>query len=226
MELTCSSAKRHFNALLDGQLRGLSRTRVVAHLRRCAGCASDYEHLSAVRTKLRSLPQPNVPGRLSAALRVMASRERTLVIEDGGSPLNALWRRWKFRTNQFMRPLALPATGGLLSTLVLFATLVLTIGTTTREVAYEVPVAYYPLRAETNLIPVELRQQSVTLTMNLDGMGRMKDFAVTDGTKASFAGDSSQHANVSISSFSRILGVAEPISGNIQISFQPLAYRQ
>jgi hypothetical protein len=163
---------------------------------------------------------------LKVRLRVMASRERELVVRSGGSRLTALWRSWKFRIDEFMRPLALPATGGLLSTMVMFGTLVLTISTTTRAVVtYEVPVQYSPNRLEATLLPVELRQQSVTLTMTMDQAGRMQGYAVADGTKASFTGDSSR-ASVSIPSLSRILGVTEPISGNIQISFQPLAYRQ
>ncbi len=225
MELTCYSAKRHFTEMLDGQLRGSIRTRVGAHLRHCDDCSSHFEQLSALQLKLRSLPQPEAPADLTARLQVIASRERALVLEDGGSRLNAMWRRWKFRIDEFMRPLALPATGGLLSTMVLFGTLVLTISTTTVEAAYEVPVPYYPNRLDAIPLPVSLRQQSVTLTMNMDGAGRMQGYEVADGTKASFAGNSS-HASVSIPSLTRLLGVAEPISGNIQISFQPLAYRQ
>jgi hypothetical protein len=178
-----------------------------------------------LKSKLRNLPHPEAPADLVARLRVVASRDRELVLQNGGSRLNEFCRRWKFRIDGFMRPLALPATGGLLSTMVLFSTLVLTISTATREVAYEVPLPFYPSRIEAIPLPVELRQQSVTLTMNMDGTGRMQGYEVADGTKASFAGDPS-HASVSIPALTRILGVTEPISGNIQISFQPLAYRQ
>lgn len=225
MELTCSSAKGYFTEMLDGQLRGSNRTRVLAHLRRCGECSSEYEHMSTLKSKLRNLPHPEVPAELTAQLRVTASHERALVLRDGGSRLKALCRQWKLRIDEFMRPLALPATGGLLSTVVMFGTLVVTISTTTGAVAYEVPVQYYPSRLDAIPLPVELRQQSVTLTMNMDGAGRMRGYQVADGTHASFVGDPS-HASVSIPSLTRILGVAEPISGNIQISFQPLAYRQ
>jgi hypothetical protein len=225
MELTCQNVKGHFTEMLDGQLRWSTRTRVAAHLGRCDDCSSQFEQLSAVKSRLGNLPEIPAPAELTARLQVIASQERTLVLEDGGSRLSAMWRRWKFRMDEFMRPLALPATGGLLSTMVLFGTLVVTISTSAREAAYEVPVPFYPSRVDAIPLPVELRQQSVTVTMNMDGAGRMQGYEVADGTKASFAGSTS-HASVSISSLSGILGVAEPISGNIQISFQPLAYRQ
>jgi hypothetical protein len=226
MELTCYSAKRHFTEMLDGQLRGSVRVRVAAHLRCCDDCSSQYEHLSAVKTKLGTLAQPEAPPDLKARLQVTASHERALVLRDGGSRLRKMWRLWKLRIDEFMRPLALPATGGLLSTMVMFGTLVVTISTTTQAVVtYEVPVPYYTNRIDAIPLPVQLGQESVTLTMNMDGAGRMKGYEVADGTKASFAGDPS-HASVSIPALSRLLGVAEPISGNIQISFQPLAYRQ
>jgi hypothetical protein len=63
--------------------------------------------------------------------------------------------------------------------------------------------------------------------MTLDGLGQLRRYAVADG-KASFAGDSSrlQSTKISLPSLGHALGVAQPISGDIQISFQPLGLRR
>jgi Putative zinc-finger len=224
MRLTCINAQRQSTTYIDGRLRGLRRARVAAHLKVCDACAGFFEQVSYNRDLLRSTPAPKAPERLTATLQVLASRERELILTSGGSPFKALVDQWRFRLRDLMRPFALPATGGLISSFVLFATLVLAIGTTARVVKYDVPLAYNPPRIEATLVPVELRTQDITVTMSLDQNGKITDYAVADG-KASFAGDSSKLLTPNISMPS-VLGVAQPISGDIQISFRPLGFRQ
>ena len=229
MFLTCANAKRLSSIYVDGALGAFNRARVTAHLRRCEACAGYFDQLSALRSTLRSLPAPSIPSRLASTLRVLASRERRIVNHNHGSLLDYRFESWRFRFNQMMRPMALPVTGGLVSSLVLFGTLVLTMGANAPvvvAVAADEPLLSYPAPIQPYLIPVELRSREVTLTMTLDGLGQLRRYAVADG-KASFAGDSSrlQSTKISLPSLGHALGVAEPISGDIQISFQPLGLR-
>jgi len=226
MFLTCADAIELSSPYVDGQLGVINHLRVSAHLRRCEACADYYEQVSALRSRLRHLPAPRVPARLTAALRVLASRECQILDQNHGSRLEYRLKSWSFRWNQLMRPLAIPATGGLLSSLILFGTLVLTMGTTTPVVADDEPMLSYPAPIKPHLIPVELRSQEVTLTMTLDGMGQLRGYAVAEG-KASFAGDSSkmQPTRIAMPSLGQALGVAEEFSGDIQISLKPLALR-
>jgi Putative zinc-finger len=224
MRLTCIRALRRSTTYLDGRMRGPQRARIAAHLRECDACAGYFEQVAYNRDLLRSTPSPKAPENLTAVLQVIASRERELILNNGGSRLNALLEQWRFRLQGLMRPFALPATGGLISSFVLFATLVLAIGTTARVVSYDVPLSYNPPRVEATLVPVELRTQDITVTMSLDHNGKITEYAVADG-KASFAGDSSKLLTPNIS-LPSVLGVAEPISGDIQISFRPLGFRQ
>jgi Putative zinc-finger len=224
MRLYCIKALRRSTAYLDGRLRGPLRARLANHLRECDPCAGYFEQVSYNRDLMRSTPNPKAPERLTTSLKVMASRERDLILKNGGSPFRALLERWRLRIKDLMQPFALPATGGLISSFVLFSTLVLAIGTTAQVVSYDVPLAYNPPRIEANLVPVELRTQDITVTMSLDHNGKITEYAVADG-KASFAGDSSKLLTPNIS-LPSVLGVAEPISGDIQISFRPMGFRQ
>jgi hypothetical protein len=233
MFLTCANAKRLSSSYVDGQLGVVNRERVGGHLRRCEACAGYFDQLSAMRSTLRSLPAPLAPMRLTAALKVLASRERRIVNHNHGSVFDYRLEYWRFRMNQLMRPMALPVTGGLLSSLILFGTLVLTMGVSARVagpgdedeaalISHSAPAPIQPY-----LIPVELRSQEITLTMRFDGLGQMRGYAVADG-KATFAGDSygTRSAKISLPSLGEALGVARPISGDIQISFQPLGLRR
>jgi hypothetical protein len=174
---------------------------------------------------MRQLPAASVPEQLQVSLRVIASRHRAELVRTHGSRLTAIWERWKFRLREAMRPVALPATGGLLSSMLLFGTFILTIGTTKRMVSYEIPL-HDGDQLQTTLVPVELRTHSVVLNMSFDSNGRIGDYAVDDPFCKFTAGLQAHPASISVPEFATVFGVSPRISGDIQIKFSPIAYRQ
>jgi hypothetical protein len=121
--------------------------------------------------------------------------------------------------------MALPATGGVLSSLVLFSSLTFTINSSGQIASYEVPVLYAD-RASANLVPLELRS-SVMLTLSLDGAGRITDYSVRDDS-GSFAGDAMrlQRNNISMPEFPSVLALAQPVNGDVSILIRPIVFRQ
>jgi hypothetical protein len=221
MPITCHHAKRSSTAYVDGRLRADERLGVAAHLSECEACASHFEEVVLLQRALQSLRAPVAPSRLTTGLRVIASRERASVMQTRGSRWSGVWDRWKFRFDDIMRPLAIPATGGVLSSVLLFATLVLTIGTTTTVVSYEVP-----LNEATTLVPVELNSHAVFVNMSVDSSGRLADFAMDDPTCKLRTGLQGQRASITVPAFATVFGLTQPVSGDIQIRFQPLGLRQ
>jgi hypothetical protein len=181
--------------------------------------------MRSVRSSLVRLPSPVMPSSLRSQLLIMASRERQVLLETDGSRRMRVWNNWKFRFNQLMRPLTIPATGGVISSVLLFTALSLTISTTTRQVAYEVPVTYAE-RMGANLVPLQLRS-SVLLTLSLDGRGRIKDYRFHNGS-SNFVGDATrlQYNNIPMPEFPSVLAMAQPTMGDISILFRPIVYRQ
>ncbi|MGI8962659.1 MAG: anti-sigma factor family protein [Bryobacteraceae bacterium] len=224
--MTCFSAKRQITAFVDKRLRDGECSRIDAHLRKCDRCASHFEQIASLRSASRELPKAVAPAHLINALRVIASRERQVIEQNQGSQLRAIWSRWKFRMDEMIRPLTIPATGGLLSSFILFGTLAFTIGTATRTVSYDVPVLYGDT-ADANLVPLQLGSGAVVLTITTDSNGRIRDYAVRDGAD-SFTGDPARlHSdNIVLPQFPTVLALAHPISGDIRISFTPLELRQ
>jgi hypothetical protein len=222
--MSCWSVRRQSTDFVDGRLRPEERAKIETHLLKCEACDETIGQLRAVRSSLNKLRQPDPPDLLRTRLRVSASLERQTVIEANGSAWRRAWNNWKFRMDQIMRPLTIPATGGILSSLVLFATLGLTISTTTRQVSYEVPVLYED-HMDANLVPTELRS-SVVLTLNLDGKGRITDYAVRDGS-GSHVGNASrlQYNNICLPQFPSVLGLSRPTSREIQVLFIPMVFR-
>jgi hypothetical protein len=93
------------------------------HLNVCRECALESERYAELREKLRSLPVRVPPPDLSTQLRVVASKVRMESLA-GTSPWRRWWDRVEFSLRNLMRPLALPAVGGLCSAVFLFSTFV------------------------------------------------------------------------------------------------------
>jgi hypothetical protein len=159
------------------------------------------------------------------ALRVTASQERQAVVEALGSPWRRAVERWCFRLNELMRPLTVPATGGVLMTFVLFSALAFSLNVRTQVVGYDVPVVYED-RLNPNLVPVELRS-SVLLTLSLDGKGRITDYAVRDASERIIGEPGRlQFSNISIPEFPSVLAAAQPVNRDISIHLVPLVFRR
>ena len=141
------------------------------------------DHLASM---VRRLPLRTSPAGLNTSLRVIASRERQRRIEGHG--VRQVCASWLSRTlltlQDVLRPLALPATGGIFSAVVLFSMWV---------------VPTYPLRAKISTdIPTNLSTSvdvldgltgvgltdSVMLDVEVDDQGRFVDYKVVSGASA------------------------------------------
>ncbi len=223
--MRCWSVKRRSTDYVDGRLRQGERSRLEAHLSECEDCEVRVHEIRSVRSALGKLAEPKAPSELRTKLQVTASHERQSLLQTDGSRLLRIWNNWKFRVDEIMRPLTIPATGGLLSSLILFGALAFTIRTTTTGVTYDVPV-FYANHADPNLVPVELRS-SVVLTLSLDGSGRITNYAVRDRS-GSFVGDATrlQGNNISLPDFRSVLAMAQPTTRDISISFIPMVFQR
>ena len=145
------------------------------------------EHVSML---LRSLPPSVPPSGLRTSLRVIASKERQRLIQGHG--MRQIFGSWLDRTRdsfqELLRPLALPAAGGVFSAVVLFS-------------MWLVPT--YPLRAKIMAdIPTSLTtsvdpsvdvtkgssgvglRESVLVDVEVDDQGRFVDYQVVRGASA------------------------------------------
>jgi len=150
--------------------------------------AVNEEHVSAehVNMVLRSLPPRVPPTGLTTSLRVIASRERQKLVESRsvGQVFAAWLGRTHFMLREMLRPLMLPATGGVFSAVVLFSMWV---------------VPTYPLRAKmvvdtpTSLTTFPITEpfsastgftDSVLVDVDVDDQGHFVDYQVVSGASA------------------------------------------
>lgn len=135
-----------------------------------------------VSAMLRSLPPCVPPAGMTTSLRVIASRERQRLVE--GRSFSRICTRWLNRTGltarDMLRPLMLPATGGVFSAIVLFS-------------MWLVPTYPLPVKMDTD-IPTQLTtdvqiQRSVTAALSasvlvdvdVDDQGHLMGYRIVSG---------------------------------------------
>jgi hypothetical protein len=124
--MSCENVQKRISLLLDRRLAVKERENMLAHIEACRACGTHFEMMQNQVAMVRGLHQPAIPAQLAARLSVLASHECERALNRVS--LSARLRRWASRVDlafdNLMRPLALPFTGGVLSTLVIFTLLV------------------------------------------------------------------------------------------------------
>lgn len=148
------------------------------HLNICRACALESERYSELRRKLRSLPKRMPPADLTTRLRVVASKVRMESFR-GASP----WSRWRDRMElslrNLMRPLAVPAVGGLCSAVFLFSTLVPMFKSAfAMSASGDVPTMLFTEPTLKCTAPVAFTDRDSVVDLQLDDQGRIVNFTI------------------------------------------------
>jgi len=208
---------------LDGA-GSLEERRVVSqHLNACRTCARESERYQRLREALRSLPQRTPPVDLIVRLRVAASKARL-----GGSSYSSRWRSWRDRfelsLTNLMRPLALPAVGGLCSAVFLFSTLVPTFMSTfamDKTPWDDVPTMLTTQPTVKFMAPVAFVNEDAVVDLKLDGQGRIINYSIVGAPGP--ASDQLRHSienSLLFTEFWPATSFGRPIAGTIRISFR------
>jgi len=121
--MSCENVQELISLLVDGRMPEIEREKVLAHTRTCRQCGTRLSALQAQRAFMRKMALPPIPADLTARLKVLASHEhqRQLARVSMSERLRRIASRIDLAFDNMMRPVALPFTGGILSTLLLFA---------------------------------------------------------------------------------------------------------
>lgn len=153
---------------------------VASHLEQCPGCNAEAIALRQLRGSLRRMPQRQVPQQLTASLRVMASQERARA-----ASADIRWAdRVKVFARNLMRPLAVPAFGGLASAVVLFSALMPSLSMpmpSPNALTDDVPLMLVTEPSVKNFPPIGIVESELVVDVAIDGAGRMVDYTVVRG---------------------------------------------
>ncbi len=118
---SCSTVRSQFSEYLDGRMSGASMQKMALHVRQCAECDAELEHWKQMQLALANLGPIKAPNDLALRLRVAISQERTK------TPRSSV-ARWKVYWKNTLAPLALQASAGFASAVLLLGTVTLMVG--------------------------------------------------------------------------------------------------
>jgi hypothetical protein len=127
--MSCDHVQERISSILDQRLAAAEQENVLAHIRSCRDCTTEWESARDLRTAMRRMNQAPMPPGLGERLRVVASHERARNIARAtfAGRVARISDRISLMFDNLMRPLALPFAGGLVSALMIFGFLVPTL---------------------------------------------------------------------------------------------------
>jgi hypothetical protein len=148
---------------------------VEAHLPACEDCNLHHRDLREMQVSLRRLPRLAVPQSLTSKLMVSASydRERRQGAGEFSSPWQRYVTRLRLTLQDLMKPLAVPAAGGLLSSVLSFTVLVNTFAMQMPAAADDVPLGVYTQATVDTVSPFGFTGSEMTVELSIDKDGRV-----------------------------------------------------
>jgi len=185
-DLNCIVVRKSLWEFADGNSGNpdaLPPVEIASHIETCRGCRRERADVAALREGLRSLPQRTVSPLLATKLRVMASRERSRQMRR--RDFEARWTEFvaqaKLLFDNLLRPLAVPAAGGLLASLFCFGLMLdsLHIGPTWQN---DIPVGLFTQVTMDDVSPFCSKGQDVIVQLTVDADGNVSDFSLPQGS--------------------------------------------
>jgi len=177
---TCDTIRADFSAYLDGAVSGVRMAAIAAHLRDCAGCASEFDAWRLIQTSLAELGPVAPPVSLQSSVRAAIALER----ERGAhlSPTRRLGFAWK----SWLAPAALRFAGGLAAAIILLGGLGWMFGAPLAVQANDDNMAHLVgpryLYSQVPPQPIETgREIPILVEAQVDTQGRVYDYAIVTG---------------------------------------------
>jgi hypothetical protein len=141
--MKCAAVRNKLAGYLDNAITGLSqaeeRVLVREHLEVCALCREELERFRKLAVLLSRVPRSVPPSDLLVRIRVAAAQQAG---RDLASRLRRIRNRAEILLDNVFRPLTVPATGGLISAILVFVVVLQLIvpGITVHAVPNDVPL--------------------------------------------------------------------------------------
>jgi Putative zinc-finger len=178
--MKCSVAKGLMSSYMDGAVSRSQMSSVTQHLHGCASCSDYFGSLHKTQQLVGSLGRKPAPPEMALKLRVALSQE---MANGRRSRWEGLRVRWENAFNAIM----VPATAGLVTTLIIFGVLISWLYPAQVRAANDVPTMLYT--------PAQLRSTPFELTMGVptsDSLiieayvgtdGRVQDYRILSGSE-------------------------------------------
>ena len=169
--MNCRWVSRNLTAYVEGELTPVSTWLMRGHLGGCEACFRRYEGEDSLVPEVRRLQAIGVPANLRTKLLVALSHanERS-------------WSLWKVRLRNAMRPIAVPATGGVFAAVILFLGLMANFSFVPPALDADIPLTYLTRALVTgpsvSIAPSFAVASDIGVEAFVDGHGYVYDFRI------------------------------------------------
>ena len=181
----------------------------------CSSCSEEAGQLENLRALIRVHGRVEPPVDLALSIKLRLSH---------GSQIS-IWNRIGVRLDNVLRPLAIPATAGLLATVLTFGVLIHTFVTHT-DLIDDVPVALTtpPRLRISPPIPFNTTEEGLWVETDVDDQGRIVDYRVLNGSL--HPGQLSELRQMLVfTQFEQATLFGKPISGRTVINFRRISVK-
>ncbi len=201
---------------MDGALPWEKAQALRRHLGDCPSCADEAGELENLRALVRSHGRVEPPSDLAMSIRLRIA---------GGSQIS-FWNRIGVRLDNVLRPLAIPATAGLLATVLTFGVLIHTF-VTRNDFIDDVPVALTtpPKLRIAPPIPFNTTEEGLWLETNVDDQGRIVDYRILNGGSLHPTQASELRQMMVFTQFEPATLFGRPISGRTVINLRRISVK-
>ena len=224
-EVNCRSVRSSLWDYVAGTLDDGDQLTMAAHLRECRECDLHRAEVRSLRSGLKSLPEMSVSQLLATRLQVLASRERSrqALRRDLAARMAELRSRAKLMFDNLLRPVVVPAAGGMLASFLCFGVIVDTLHVHP-EWQNDIPVGLYTQVMIDDVSPFSVNGKDVMVQLTVDRNGKVSDFEVPQGTAS--PDELLEIGNlVYYSSFSPATAFGQPVTGKILVSIHHINIR-
>jgi hypothetical protein len=224
--LECESVRSALWDFAAGALDEGGRLMVTAHLEECRECSLRRAEVRSLRTGLKAvLPEKSIPSMLATRLRVTASRERArqALRRSLATRTAELRSRMKLTFDNLLRPIAVPAAGGMLAS---FFCIAMIVDTLQYQPAWQgdIPVGLYTQVAMDDASPFPSHGNDIMVELTIDANGIVTGFEVPQGNVS--PEEMQEIGNLVLySSFSPATAFGQPVTGKILVNIVHLDVR-
>ena len=172
--MKCSVAKRLMSSYLDGAVTRSQLAQVNGHLRGCEECSGHYSSGQQMQMLVGSLGRKAAPPDLALRLRVAASQELA-------NSQRSRWEMMRVRWENAFNAIMVPATAGVVTTLIIFGLLISFLYPAQVRAANDVPTMLYT-PAQLQFTPFELagvgNAESLIVEAYVGPDGRVQDYRI------------------------------------------------
>jgi len=220
--MKCAQAKSLFSCYLDGAVTGTQMQALSEHLRMCSGCASRYESLRASQRLLARVGRRKAPADLSLKLRLAISREAA---QARRPYLDGL----KIRVQNVLEAFMVPATAGLMATVIIFGVLMGLFAIPLQAGNADVPLMLYTApqlqQAAFGTGLTSIHGDSLVIEADVDPQGRVDDYRILSDSGEAKALLPEVKQMLIFTTFRPATSMGQPTRGHAVLSFSKISVK-